>query len=66
MQSTLAQEKLLNYDFSRECWVWNLENIQKHKITNLGVVELMVSNITKFSCETQEILKLEFKNALKN
>ncbi len=38
-------------------WQWDLEQIQEIGITD-NVVELMIDNIQKLSCNTQELLKL--------
>jgi histidine kinase len=55
---TLYQEELLCYDFSSGYWNWDLERIQNAGTVNLGVVELMSSNISKLPKTTQ--LALEF------
>ena len=57
----LDNEKLLDFNFNhpqnRGKWQFNLEEIQKQKITD-NVVELMVLKIKKLPEESQNILKL--------
>jgi histidine kinase len=55
---TLYQEDLIKYNFSLNCWNWNLQQIQSVGITNLGIVELMASNISKLPADTQSALQL--------
>lgn len=57
MLKTLYQEKLLRFDFASGCWSWELEEIQSAGIINLGVVELMSSNISKLPSTTQSALQ---------
>ncbi|WP_127083536.1 trifunctional serine/threonine-protein kinase/ATP-binding protein/sensor histidine kinase [Dulcicalothrix desertica] len=57
MLKTLYQEELLRFDFACECWSWELEQIQSAGIINLGVVELMSSNISKLPSTTQSALQ---------
>lgn len=58
MLLTLYQEKLLRFDFASGCWGWELEEIQSAGIINLGVVELMSSNISKLPSTTQSALQI--------
>ncbi|OKH45763.1 serine/threonine protein kinase [Calothrix sp. HK-06] len=55
---TLYQEKLIKYDFTLKCWEWNLQQIQRVGITNLDIVKLMASNISKLPAYTQSALQL--------
>ncbi|MBW4601397.1 MAG: AAA family ATPase [Calothrix sp. FI2-JRJ7] len=55
---TIYQEKLIKYDFDLKCWDWNLQQIQSVGITNLSIVELMASNISKLPAATQSALQL--------
>ncbi|RUT10162.1 serine/threonine protein kinase [Dulcicalothrix desertica PCC 7102] len=52
------QEQLLKYDFTSKCWKWNTTQIQSFGITNLSIVELMASNISKLPTAAQEVLQL--------
>jgi len=54
---SLYQENLLSFDFSQGCWDWDIDLLQRIKITN-NVVELMVNKIRKFDQNTQNVLKL--------
>lgn len=55
---TLYTEKLLTFDFTIGCWLWDIEQIQSFGIADLGVVELVARNIGKLSKTTQKALKL--------
>ncbi len=54
---TLYQEKLINFDITKQQWSWNIEQIEEQNITD-NVVELMMSNLQKLSSVTQNILSL--------
>lgn len=54
----IYQEKLINYNFSKRQWQWNIEEIQAIGITDKSVIELMTSQIQKLPKTAQEILKL--------
>ncbi len=57
--STLSQENLLTFDFSRAKWQWNLAEIQQAiAITDKSVVQLMADKIQKLPEPTQQVLKL--------
>ncbi|BAZ15480.1 multi-sensor signal transduction multi-kinase [Calothrix sp. NIES-4071] len=56
--TTLYQEKLIKYNFTLKCWEWNITQIQSVGITNLGIVELMASKISKLPAATQSALQL--------
>ncbi len=58
MLSTLYDEKLLQFDFSRGRWSWDIAEIQAIGITDCSVVELLARNIQKLSDETVRVLKL--------
>ncbi|NET45733.1 ATP-binding sensor histidine kinase [Okeania sp. SIO2B3] len=55
---TLYTDKLLTFDFTVGCWMWDIEQIQSFGIADLGVVELVARNIGKLSTTTQKVLKL--------
>ncbi|KAF3884130.1 MULTISPECIES: trifunctional serine/threonine-protein kinase/ATP-binding protein/sensor histidine kinase [Nostocales] len=55
---SLYQEHLLTFDFTRGCWMWDLEQIQRVGITNKNVVELVALNLQKLPNTTQTILQL--------
>ncbi len=55
---TLYQEELIKYNFTSKRWEWNLQQIQSVGITNLGIVELMASKISKLPAATQSALQL--------
>ncbi|MDY7005570.1 MAG: AAA family ATPase [Cyanobacteriota bacterium] len=55
---TLYTDKLLTFDFTVGCWLWDIEQIQSVGIADLGVVELVARNIEKLSTTTQKVLKL--------
>lgn len=54
---SLYQDRLLSFDFERVGWQWDIQELQGIEISN-NVVELMVSQIQKLSCQTQNVLKL--------
>lgn len=54
---SLHQDKLLWFDFEQRGWQWDIDVLQKIDITE-NVVELMVNQIQKLSCRTQNVLKL--------
>lgn len=54
---SLHQEKLLEFDYNKGSWQWNLELIHGLKLTD-NVVELMVNKVQKLEEKTQNILKL--------
>jgi predicted ATPase len=54
----LYQKKLFKFNFNNGAWDWNLEEIQAIGVTNLGIVELVASQIENLPKATQEILKL--------
>jgi predicted ATPase/signal transduction histidine kinase/CheY-like chemotaxis protein len=58
MLKTLYQEQLLSFDFAKGIWLWDIEQIQAFGITDLGVVELVASNIRKLPQASQDALKL--------
>ncbi len=58
MLKTLDQEELLSFDFAAGLWTWDIEQIQAFGITDLGVVELIASNIRKLPPGTQVALQL--------
>jgi len=54
---SLHKEKLLEFDYAQQKWVWDLAKIQQLNITN-NVVELMASKIANLEPLTQEALQL--------
>jgi predicted ATPase len=58
MLKTLYQERLLSFDFAKGIWMWDIEQILAYGITDLGVVELVASNIRKLPQASQDALKL--------
>ena len=54
---SLYTDSLLDFDYNKNCWKWNLEEIKGQNITD-NVVELMAGKIQKLPAETQEILKI--------
>lgn len=54
---SLHTETLLSFNYSRNSWEWNLEEIQAQQITD-NVVALMATKVQKLLPATQEVLKL--------
>ncbi len=54
---TLHLENLLNFDFERLCWQWDIAQIEAMDITD-NVVELMISKVKKLPSPTQQVLRL--------
>lgn len=54
---SLYQDHLLSFDFNRQCWQWDMAQLQEVAITE-NVVELMVSQVQKLPQITQNVLKL--------
>ncbi|MBW4681701.1 MAG: AAA family ATPase [Microcoleus vaginatus WJT46-NPBG5] len=54
---TLYQEKLLNFNFQKRMWEWNLSQIEALDITD-NVVELMIGKLRKMPELTQQVLRL--------
>ncbi len=55
--TTLHVEKLLNFDFHRLCWQWDMAQIEAMDITD-NVVELMIGTVKKLPPQTQQVLRL--------
>ncbi|MEA5549510.1 AAA family ATPase [Anabaena cylindrica UHCC 0172] len=55
---TMYQEKLLNFNFNRGIWQWEISQIQAIGITDYNAVELIARNIKKLPSQTQHILKI--------
>ncbi|MFA5906535.1 MAG: serine/threonine-protein kinase PknK, partial [Desulfobacula sp.] len=53
----LYEENLIEFDFSKSNWKWEIDQIQHIQIAD-SIVELMVDKIQKLSNRAQEILKL--------
>ncbi|MEH2159367.1 ATP-binding protein, partial [Nostoc sp.] len=53
----LYKEKFFKLELNKNVWYWNIEEIQKVKITD-NVVELTIAKINKLDEKTQNILKL--------
>ncbi|XZN90462.1 MAG: ATP-binding protein [Microcoleus sp.] len=54
---TLYAESLLNFDFERHIWQWNIPRIEAMGITE-NVVELMIGKLKKLPDSTQQVLRL--------
>ncbi|MEO7715312.1 MAG: AAA family ATPase [Capsulimonas sp.] len=54
--STLADEALLNFDYDRGGWSWDLNRIYAKGYTD-NVVDLMVGKLNRLSVETQQALQ---------
>lgn len=54
---SLYKDKYFIYDEENQMWNWDINEIQKTKITD-NVVNLMIRNIKKLPVETQDVLKL--------
>ncbi|MEG4577932.1 serine/threonine-protein kinase PknK, partial [Microcoleus sp. N3A4] len=55
---TLHSELLLNFEFIKSCWQWDIKQIQSLGIADYNVVELVARNIQKLPEATQQILQL--------
>ncbi len=55
---SIYDDQLLIFDYKKESWQWDIEQIQSRGITDLNVVELMTRNIKKLSNSTQDVLKV--------
>ncbi|BAY63359.1 multi-sensor signal transduction multi-kinase [Calothrix brevissima NIES-22] len=55
---TLHQDQLLKFDFTQNCWQWDLQQIQATGIADKSVVDLLAGNIAKLPETTQNTLKL--------
>ncbi len=55
---TLHSDELLVFDFAKECWQWDIEQILGREITDYSIVELIARNIQKLPAETQQVLRL--------
>lgn len=54
--STLADDRLLTFDYSARRWVWDLPRIRAKGFTD-NVVELMVEKLKRLPPETQKLLQ---------
>ncbi len=54
----LYQESLIKFDFNRQKWLWDTQEIQSVGITDKSVVDLVASRIEKLPETTQQVLKL--------
>ncbi len=54
---TLYEEDLLNFNVTRQCWVWNINKIALKTLAD-NVVELMTDKIRKQTSQTQKVLQL--------
>ncbi|MEH2072480.1 MAG: AAA family ATPase [Nostoc sp.] len=54
---SLYRENLFLFDYNKNCWHWNLEEIARVGITD-NVVDLTIDKITKLDKKTQKILQL--------
>ena len=53
----LYTEKLINFDFERLTWIWDIEQIKAQAITD-NVVDLTIAKLKKLPESTQNILRL--------
>lgn len=53
---TLYKEKLIEFDWKNNQWTWDLEQIQKKKISD-NVVDLMLEKIRKLTPASQKVLQ---------
>ncbi len=54
---SLAEERLLTFDYQSYKWQWDVQKIREKNITD-NVVELMASKVLRLPAQTQEIIKL--------
>lgn len=54
---TLDEEKIINYNYQADQWLWDLNVIQGVGLADLNLVELLARNFQKLPQTTQEILK---------
>jgi len=55
--TNLYAENLIIFDYDRQEWRWDLQQIEEQNITD-NVVELMIGKLRKLPVQTQEFLKL--------
>ena len=55
--SALAEEGLVNFDYGRGGWFWDLNNIREKGYTD-NVADLMVGKLNRLPAETQKALQL--------
>jgi predicted ATPase len=55
--SALVEERLVDFDYGRGRWLWDLSSIQAKGYTQ-NVVDLMVGKLNRLSSETQKALQL--------
>lgn len=58
MLKTLYDEEQLQFDFNQGIWRWDLDRIQTVGITDLNLIDLIVSNLKKLAPQTQTLLKI--------
>ena len=56
--STLYSAGQLRFDFEQGSWQWDLDQIQTVGITDLDLIDLIVSNLKKLAPATQNVLKI--------
>ncbi|MEO0534038.1 MAG: AAA family ATPase [Cyanobacteria bacterium P01_A01_bin.123] len=56
--TTLYNAGQLRFDFDAGHWQWDLDQIQTVGITDLDLIDLIVSNLKRLAPETQAILKI--------
>ncbi len=54
---SLYEEGLLQFNFEKHQWIWNLKKVEEQNITN-NVVTLMAAKIQKLQPASQQVLKL--------
>ncbi|MEH1843171.1 MAG: AAA family ATPase [Nostoc sp.] len=53
----LYKENILSFDYDKNCWHWDIEEIKRVGITD-NVVELTINKITRLNEKTQKVLQL--------
>jgi class 3 adenylate cyclase/serine/threonine protein kinase len=53
---TLHKQELLTFDYEREKWTWNMDDISQQNFSE-NVVDFMLANLMTYKKETQEILR---------
>jgi PAS domain S-box-containing protein len=54
---SLYSDRLLKFDYQKNVWIWDIEQIKNQNITD-NVVELMIDKLHKLPSSTQQILQL--------
>jgi PAS domain S-box-containing protein len=54
---SLYSDRLLKFDYQKNTWIWDIEQIKNQNITD-NVVELMIDKLQKLPSSTQQVLQL--------